>query len=72
LEDILSRARTLGIEFEGEMEEDLDQLSALHELLHDAERERAYLEAEGEDTILQDRVIAKVRDQIQALSKKIR
>jgi hypothetical protein len=67
-----SRAKSLGIEFAEEEKEDLDQLSALHEVLHDAEREHAYLEEEGEDTILQDRIIAKVRDEILVLSKKIR
>jgi hypothetical protein len=38
VDDILGRAKSLGIKFEKEMEEDLDRLSELQELLHDAER----------------------------------
>jgi hypothetical protein len=72
VEDILGRAKSLGIKFEKEMEEDLDRLSGLQELLHDAEWQRNDLDAEGEDTTLHDEVIAKLREEIQTLSKKIR
>ena len=47
MEDILGRAKSLGIKFEKEIEEDLDRLSELQELLHDAERQRAYLRRGG-------------------------
>ena len=47
MEDILGRAKTLGIEFDEEMDENLDLLSELQELLHDAERQRTYLSGGG-------------------------
>ena len=72
MEDILGRAKSLGIKFEKEIEEDLDRLSELQELLHDAERQRGYLDSGGIDTTLQDEVIAKLEEEIRALSKKIR
>lgn len=72
MDDILGRAKSLGIKFEVAMENDLDRLSELRELLHDAERERGYLEEEGDDTALHDEVIAKLREEIRTLSKKIR
>jgi len=72
VEDILSRAKSLGIKFEEEIEEDLDRLSELQELLHDAERQRTYFETGGVDTTLHDEVIAKIREEICALSEKIR
>jgi len=71
VEDILGRAKSLGIKFEKEIEKDLDRLSELQELLDDAERHRTYLEEEGEDTTLHDEVIPKLREEIHALSKKI-
>jgi hypothetical protein len=72
VEDILGRAKSLGIKFEKEMEEDLDRLSELQELLDDAERQRAYLDSGNIGTALQDEVIAKIREEICALSEKIR
>jgi hypothetical protein len=72
VEDILGRAKSLGIKFEKEMEEDLDRLSELQELLHDAERQRTYLDSGDIETALQDEVIAKIREEICALSEKIR
>jgi hypothetical protein len=78
VEDILGRAKSLGIKFEKEIEKDLDRLSELQELLHDAERQRTYLGEEGEegeegeDTTLHDKVIPKLWEEIHALSKKIR
>jgi hypothetical protein len=72
LEDILGRAKSLGIKFEEDIEEDLDRLSELQELLHDAERQRTYLGEEGDETALHDEVIAKLREEIRTLSKKIR
>jgi hypothetical protein len=72
VEDILGRAKSLGIKFKKEMEEDLDRLSKLQELLYDAERERTYLNEEGEETVLHDKVIAKLWEEIHALSEKIR
>ena len=72
MEDILGRAKSLGIKFEKEIEKDLDRLSELQELLHDAERQRTYLGEEGEDTTLHDKVIPKLWEEIHALSKKIR
>jgi hypothetical protein len=41
-------------------------------LLHDAERERVYLDGGGIDTTLQDEVIAKLEEEIRDLSRKIR
>ena len=72
MDDILGRAKSLGIKFEKEMEEDLDRLSELQELLHDAERQRTYFEGGGVDTALHDKVIAKLWEEIHALSEKIR
>jgi hypothetical protein len=72
VEDILGRAKSLGIKFKKEMEEDLDRLSELQELVHDAERERTYLKEEGDETALHDEVIAILWEEISALSKKIR
>ena len=68
MEDILGRAKSLGIKFKKEMEEDLDRLSELQELLYDAERQRGGLSEEGEDTTLHDEVIAKIREEIWTLS----
>ena len=72
MDDILGRAKSLGIKFEKEIEEDLDRLSELQELLHDAECQRTYFETGGVDTTLHDEVIAKIREEICALSEKIR
>ena len=48
MDDILGRAKRLGIKFEDEEEkEHLEQLSALQELLDDAEHQRASLDQEG-------------------------
>jgi hypothetical protein len=71
VEDILGRAKSLGIKFKKEMEEDLDRLSELQELLYDAERQRSGLCEEGEDTTLHDKVIVKIREEIWTLSEKI-
>jgi hypothetical protein len=72
VEDILGRAKSLGIEFDEEMDENLDLLSELQELLHDAERQRSRLEEEGDETALHDKVIAKLREEIRDLSRKLR
>ena len=72
MEDILGRAKSLGIKFEKEIEEDLDRISELQELLHDASRQRTDFEEGGEDTTLHNEVIAKIREEIWILSKKIR
>jgi hypothetical protein len=72
VEDILGRAKSLGIKFEKEIEEDLVRLSELQELLHDASRQRTDFEEGGEDTTLHNEVIAKIREEIWILSKKIR
>ena len=72
MEDILGRAKSLGIKFEKEIEEDLVRLSELQELLHDASRQRTDFEEGGEDTTLHNEVIAKIREEIWILSKKIR
>ena len=69
---ILGRAKKLGIKFEEGVEEDLDRLSELQLLLQDAERERVYLDSGGIDTTLHDEVIAKLEEEIRALSRKIR
>lgn len=71
MEEILGRAQSLGLKFQEE-EKDLNRLSELHELVHDAERQRDYLDNEGEDTTLQDRIIAKAWEEIRVLSKKLR
>ena len=72
MEDILGRAKSLGITFEEEIEKDLNRLSELQQLLHDAERQRTYFETGGVDTTLHDEVIAKIREEIWTLSEKIR
>jgi hypothetical protein len=72
VEDILGRAKSLGIKFEKQIEKDLDRLSELQALLHDAERERTYLKEEGDETALHDKVIAKLWEEISARSEKIR
>jgi hypothetical protein len=72
VEDILGRATTLGIEFDHEMDENLDLLSELQELLHDAERERTYLIGEGDESALHDKVITKLREEIHDLLSKFR
>jgi len=72
MNDILKEAKRLGIKFEEEIEEDLERLSELQELLRQAERQSVYLEEEGEVTTLHDEVIAKVCEEIRALSKKIK
>ena len=72
MEDILGRAKSLGIKFEKEIEKDLDRLSELQELLHDAERQRTYLIGEGDETALHDKVIAKLREEIRDLLSKFR
>ena len=53
------------------VEEDLVRLSELQELLHDASRQRTDFEEGGEDTTLHNEVIAKIREEIWTLSKKI-
>jgi hypothetical protein len=72
MSDILSRAVKLGLEFREEEEETLRDLGAHQELLHVAEDERARLAEMGEDTTLQERVIAKIRKAIDQLSRKLR
>jgi len=70
LEDIFGRAKSLGIKFDDADKKDLEHLSALYELLADAENQRGYLNEEGEDTTLQDKVIDKVRAETRVLLKK--
>ncbi len=72
MEDILGRAKSLGIKFDEEEKEDLERLADLQELVHDAERQREGLREEGEDTTVHDRVIAKTWDEIQVLLTKLR
>jgi hypothetical protein len=72
VDDILGRAKSLGVKFKKEMEEDLDRFSELQGLLRDASRQRTYFEEGGEDTTLHDEVIAEIREEIRSLSKKIR
>jgi hypothetical protein len=71
VENILCRAKGAGIQFD-QNEKELERLSELRDLLNDAERERSWLEEEGDDTALHDEVIAKVRQEIHALSEKIK
>ena len=71
MEDIFRSGKSLGVKFEKEIEEDLDRLSELQELLHDAQRQRTYLKEEGDETTLHDEVIPKLRQEIPALSEKI-
>jgi hypothetical protein len=71
LENILRRAKGAGVQFD-ENEKELERLAELQDVLSDAERERRGLEAEDEDTVLQDKVIAQVRQEIHALSEKIK
>jgi hypothetical protein len=72
LESILRRAKSAGINFEQDNAKDLERLSELQELLYDAERERTCLREERIDRALHDEVIAKLRQEIQALSEKIK
>ena len=60
MDDILRRAQSLGIKFNNRT----TRLAELQELLYDATRERAMLEEEGENTLLQDIVIEKIREEI--------
>jgi len=73
VEDILGRAKSLGLKFQGE-EKDLKRLSELNELLLDAKHQREYLQEEGEDTTLQNWIIHKVCVEIRVLvgSEKVR
>jgi hypothetical protein len=72
LENVLRRAKGAGIRFDHENEKELERLSELQDLLNHAERERTCLSQEGEDTVLHDEVIPKVREEIRALSEKIK
>ena len=72
MENILRRAKGAGVQFEPENEKDLERLAELQDLLHDAERERSCLSEERDDTALHDEVISKVREEIRALSEKIK
>ena len=72
MEDILSRAKSLNIEFEKQDQEILNRLSGLQYFLEDAECQRASVEAEGIDTTLQDKVIENIREEIRDLSRQIR
>jgi hypothetical protein len=72
LESILRRAKSAGIQFEPENVKELERISELQDLLHDAERARAGLAQDGEETVLHDEVIAKVRQEIRTLSDKIK
>jgi hypothetical protein len=60
-----------GVQFD-QNEKELERLSELQDLLHDAEGERAGLSQEGEDTALHDEVIMRVRQESSALSEKIK
>jgi hypothetical protein len=71
LENILRRAKGAGVQFD-QNEKELERLSELQDLLHDAEGERAGLSQEGEDTALHDEVIMGVRQESSALSEKIK
>ena len=72
MEDILGRAKSLGIKFEKEIEEDLDRLSELQELLHDAERQRTDLKRGARIRPCMTRSSPKFEKKFATLSKKIR
>jgi hypothetical protein len=72
LENVLRRAKGAGVQFDQENEKDLERLAELQDLLNDAERERTCLWQEGDDTALHDEVISKTRQEIRALSEKIK
>lgn len=71
MENVLRQAKRLGVEF-GEIEGDLDRLSQLQQLLQDAGREGLFLMEAGEDSVVQDKVAQRVREEIELLSRKIR
>ncbi len=68
MENVLDRAKSLGIKFDKK----LDRLAELQELLHVAECQRTGLDEKGEDTSLHDVVIEKVREAIDAESEQVR
>jgi hypothetical protein len=72
VENILASAKGFGIEFDEGEEAILDRISELRQLIYDAERQRAGLDREGEDTSLEDKVIGKAWEQIRILSDKLR
>jgi hypothetical protein len=72
VEDILSKVKSLGIAFEEEEDEHLNQLSSLQEALEEAEQQRTWLEQESEETIKQDIIIPKLRKAISDVAKKLR
>lgn len=71
MENVLRQAKRLGVEF-GEIEGDLDRLSQLQQLLQDAGREGLFLMEAGENSVVQDKVAQRVREEIESLSRKIR
>jgi hypothetical protein len=58
--DIFGTARRLGIK----LDEKFDRLEKLQEALAEALSERACLEEAGENTLLQDNLIAAIREEI--------
>ena len=60
MSDIVGTARSLGIK----LDKKFDRLERLQEVLAEALSERACLEEAGENTLLQDNLIAAIREEI--------
>jgi hypothetical protein len=72
MEDILGRAKSLGIQFEKKDQKVLDRQLALQDLLEEAECQRVSLEEAGVDTTPQDKLVKKIREEINDLSRRAR
>jgi hypothetical protein len=68
VEDILRRGRELGIEFDKK----LDRPFKLQQLLCDASYQRVCMEEQCLDTLIQDIMIEKIEEEIDAELRKIR
>jgi hypothetical protein len=67
MEDILTKARRLGIDFG----DDIYRQVELQETLFQAERERESMEEAGESTVVHNAVIKKLREEIDRISAQL-
>jgi hypothetical protein len=65
--DIFGTARRLGIK----LDEKFDRLEKLQEVLAETLAERACLEEAGENTLLQDNLIAAIREEIGKVAEEL-
>lgn len=68
VEDILGRGKELGIQFDKK----LDRPFTLQQLLQDAAWQRAAMQEQFQDTLVQDIIIEKIEAEIEAALRKIR